>query len=382
MRGEARRRFTSLSSRGRGLDDDRTTREHALPVAAEQVELPGLGVVQGDDRTPKLIRNRPFALNQGTFLSAESGGRVYPRLTDIESTPLGVTMEVPPKHGSHQGAALMKRSTKYVGLDVHQATTVAAVREGSGRVIARSVIPTEADALLEFFRGMRGSVHVTFEEGTQAQWLHDLLVPVVGHVLVCDRRGESKRGNKGDQLDCDELSELLRRGALRAVYHGSAHRAALKELVRTYLNLVEDSTRTMQRIKALFRARAIRVRGPGVYGSRERSDWLAKLPDPAVRFRAKTLYAQLDLLKSLRQEAKAAMIAEGRKDPAWRVLLTIPHVGPVRAALILATMQTPWRFRTKRQLWAYAGLAVVTRSSSRQLDPPILTTLVHPPLTS
>jgi transposase len=27
-------------------------------------------------------------------------------------------------------------------------------------------------------------------------------------------------------------------------------------------------------------------------------------------------------------------------------------------------MQTPWRFRTKRQLWAYAGLAVVTRSSA------------------
>jgi transposase len=258
----------------------------------------------------------------------------------------------------------MKRSTKYVGLDVHQATTVAAVREGSGRVIARSVIPTEAGPLVEFFQGMRGSVHVTFEEGTQAQWLHDLLVPVVGQVLVCDRRGETKRGNKGDQLDCDELSELLRRGALRAVYHGSPHRAALKELARTYLNLVEDSTRTMQRIKALFRARAIRVCGPGVYGSGERLDWLAQLPDRAVRFRAEALYAQLDLHKSLRQEAKAAMIGEGRKDPAWRVLQTIPHVGPVRAALILAIMQTPWRFRTKRQLWAYAGLAVVTRSSS------------------
>ncbi len=32
----------------------------------------------------------------------------------------------------------MKRSTKYVALDVHQATTVASVREESGRVIARA----------------------------------------------------------------------------------------------------------------------------------------------------------------------------------------------------------------------------------------------------
>jgi hypothetical protein len=48
---------------------------------------------------------------------------------------------------------------------------------------------------------MRGAIHVTFEEGTQAQWLYDLLVPVVDRVLVCDRRGKSREGNKGDQVD-------------------------------------------------------------------------------------------------------------------------------------------------------------------------------------
>ncbi len=36
----------------------------------------------------------------------------------------------------------MKRNTKYVGLDVHQAMTVATVRGQGGRVIARSVIET------------------------------------------------------------------------------------------------------------------------------------------------------------------------------------------------------------------------------------------------
>ncbi len=45
----------------------------------------------------------------------------------------------------------MKRRTKYVGLDVHQATTVASVREEGGRVIARTVVPTEEAALVEFF---------------------------------------------------------------------------------------------------------------------------------------------------------------------------------------------------------------------------------------
>ena len=40
----------------------------------------------------------------------------------------------------------MKRTTKYVGLDVHEATTVVTVREVGGRVIARAILPAEAGA--------------------------------------------------------------------------------------------------------------------------------------------------------------------------------------------------------------------------------------------
>lgn len=258
----------------------------------------------------------------------------------------------------------MKRTTKYAALDVHQTTTVASVREEGGRVIARSVLPTEEPAIVEFFREMRGAVHVTFEEGTQAQWLHDLLVPLVHRVVVCDRRGKSRRGNKGDQVDADELSELLRRGALHAVYHGSQDRATLRELARTYQNVVGDATRVMQRLKALFRGRAIKAPGARVYHPKNRSEWLAKLQERGVRYRAEVLYAELDVLRDLRPRVKTAMVAEARRDPAWAVLLSIPYLGPVRVALLLATLRTPWRFRTKRNLWAYSGLAVVTSSSA------------------
>ena len=63
----------------------------------------------------------------------------------------------------------MKRTRKYAALDVHQTTTSASVREEGGRVIARTILPTEESALVEFFRGMRGAIEVAFEEGTQAQ---------------------------------------------------------------------------------------------------------------------------------------------------------------------------------------------------------------------
>ena len=259
----------------------------------------------------------------------------------------------------------MKRTAMYVGLDVHQATTIAVVREESGRVIAREIVPTEATALTEFFRRIRGSVHVVFEEGTQAQWLYDLLVPLVARVVVCNRRDARPHGTKGDWQDAAALADLLRCDAVQAVYHDLVpHGAELKELARTYVNLVEDSTRVMARLKALYRARAIATRGRTVYSLRYRAQWLAQLPPGAVRFRAEALYAELEVQQALRTKAKGALFAAARRHPAWPVLRAIPFLGPVRVSLLLAVLQTPWRFRTKRSLWAYAGLAVTTRTSA------------------
>ena len=118
---------------------------------------------------------------------------------------------------------------------------------------------------MEFFRGMRGAVHTTFEVGTQSQWLYELVSPLVDRVAVCDPRKVTRQGNKGDRVDADRLSELLRLGGLHAVYAQSAHRSDLKELTRTYRTLVDDSTRVMLRITALFRARGIKTPGAAVY---------------------------------------------------------------------------------------------------------------------
>ena len=61
-------------------------------------------------------------------------------------------MELLDKHGPKQRAALMRRNSKYVGLDVHQAMTAATVRTEGGRVIARSVMETSERSITEFFR--------------------------------------------------------------------------------------------------------------------------------------------------------------------------------------------------------------------------------------
>lgn len=260
---------------------------------------------------------------------------------------------------------MKQAAIQYLAFDVHQATTVASLRDSSGSVVMRSTVPTEATAILRVVRSAGPRVHVAFEEGTQAQWLHDLVVPHAEKVVVCNIRGESRAGNKNDRLDADLLSERLRAGTLRSVFHGTASVLTLKELVRSYNNLVEDATRVMQRIKALFRARAIATQGVGVYRAAERRGWLMKL-DGGARVRAAALFRHLDVLLELRPPAKSAMIAEARRQPGWKSLRSIPYLGPIRVAEILAIVRTPFRFRTKRNLWPYVGLAVVTRSSADQ----------------
>jgi len=259
---------------------------------------------------------------------------------------------------------MKNQAIQYLALDVHQATTVATVREENGSIRMRATVRTEAGAILGLVRALGPRVHVAFEEGTQAQWLHDLLQPHAERVVVCNVRGRSETTNKSDRLDADWLSEMLRVGSIKSVHHASTSTLTLKELVRCYMNLVEDSTRVMQRLKAIFRARAIATPGKSVYRASQRKGWLSKLESRGACMRAAALYEQLDVLMKLRPGAKTAMIAEARQSGGWKILRSIPFIGPVRAALLLAIIGTPFRFRTKRQLWPYVGLAVITRSTS------------------
>jgi transposase len=85
--------------------------------------------------------------------------------------------------------------------------------------------------------------------------------------------------------------------------------------------------------------------------------------EPGVRVRAEHLYRQLDSLQPLRLQARRELLQESYQHPAVKLLRQIPSIGPIRAALLVALLQTPHRFRTKRQLWAYSGFAVETHDS-------------------
>jgi transposase len=261
---------------------------------------------------------------------------------------------------------------KYIGMDVHQATISVAVLDDRGKLIMECILETKAATMVEFLKGLQGSLSVTFEEGTSAAWLHDLLKPHVSRLVVCDPRKNAllKEGSKSDRIDARKLAELLRGGQLSPVYHGEHGLRTLKELARSYLTISQDLVRVMVRVKALYRSWAIPCSGKQVYAVRHRAAWLDKIREAGVRRRAEFYYQQLDALRSLRQEVRRDLLAESAAHQATKRLRQIPSIGAIRAALLMALLQTPHRFRTKRQLWAYSGLGIEThdRGEHRYID--------------
>jgi hypothetical protein len=135
----------------------------------------------------------------------------------------------------------MSRDIKYIGMDVHKEAIVIAVLNGSGKLVMESIVETKASSLLQFIHGLRGELHVTWEEGTWASWLYDLLQSQVQEVVVCNPRRNAllKEGSKSDKVDARKLDCLYRNPGLcsalsrgmveqdRACRRASASRVAL-----------------------------------------------------------------------------------------------------------------------------------------------------------
>jgi hypothetical protein len=85
----------------------------------------------------------------------------------------------------------MSRGIKYIGMDVHKEAIVIAVVNGDGKLIMESVVETKASSILQLVHGLAGELHVTWEEGTWAAWLYDLLQPQVQATRVIGREPET-----------------------------------------------------------------------------------------------------------------------------------------------------------------------------------------------
>ena len=58
------------------------------------------------------------------------------------------------------------------------------------------------------------------------------------------------------------------------------------------------------------------------------------------------------------------LLAKSKKHKALKRLCQIPSIGPIRPGVLLGILQTPHRYRAKRQLWTYSSLGIEIHSSA------------------
>jgi transposase len=251
---------------------------------------------------------------------------------------------------------------RYIGIDVHSESCTFAIMGPTGKRLRESTLETNGKVLVDFVRSIAGDKHICIEEGTHAEWVYELLEPLVKEIVVTIP--EASRGNKNDSSDAWRRADELRRGSItRAVFKAPDRFTALRAAVKTYGVTQRDMVRTKTRLNCLYRSRGIHDMSSEIYDPNKRSSWLARLP-AAQRSQAELLSTQLDGLIQTHDLAHDWLRQEIKKIPIVALLKTAPGIGEIRAAQIIATVISPHRFRTRRQFWSYCGLAIVTRSSS------------------
>jgi transposase len=251
---------------------------------------------------------------------------------------------------------------RYIGFDAHTESCTLAVMGPSGKRLKEQVLETNGKLLIEAIQSIAGTRHLCLEEGTHSEWLYELLEPHVDQLVVV--QPQKRQGYKNDAIDAWELANRIRTSNFgRRVFKAPRRVCGLRQAVRAHRVTTQDMVRAKNRLKAIYRSRGISGTGEEIYNPKTRSVWLRKLPS-AYRTLAELFSVHLDAMIEAQQRSEQWLQREGKQVADVARLMSVPGLGPIRAAQIVATVITPERFRKKRQFWSYCGLGIVTHSSS------------------
>ena len=129
------------------------------------------------------------------------------------------------------------------------------------------------------------------------------------------------------------------------VYHGVHGLLTLRQLARSYRTIGKDLTRVMNRLKAAIAVGHSLWAAPS-YAPRDREGWVNKLPQAGVRRRAELLYQQRMDCRPCDERCEGSFWRRAGTE-SGETAAPDSCIGPIRAGLLIALMQTPYRFRSK-----------------------------------
>ncbi|MGH3074970.1 MAG: IS110 family transposase, partial [Gaiellales bacterium] len=254
---------------------------------------------------------------------------------------------------------------RYIGLDVGRDTAHVAIVEDRGSARNAGRIPM--GPAFTAFAATLGADDVVALEASGSTWaLAELLGRYAGRVVVSNplrTRAIADAKRKTDDIDAATLAELLAADYLPAVWIPDERTRRLRRLAAHRAGLVRERTATRNRISAILTRRLLRSPASDPFGRRGHA-WLAGLelpPDERLALdSALRLEALLGAEVALAEGAIATLVVD---DARVRHLLTIPGIGLVTAAGIVAVVGDIERFSRPGKLVSYLGLDPRVRQS-------------------
>lgn len=241
-------------------------------------------------------------------------------------------------------------SIKYIGMDAHMSTCTFCVLDEKGTILDNRTITTNGRLLIDYIQTIPGKKMLTIEECNLSSWLLEILKEHVDEITICnpvDNRQYKKA--KTDKLDAHRLAQLLRGGFLKPVFHDGSDREKLRVIVSAYQDVVEDTVRLKNRLHAL------RAHSGGCSDTHVPSSF---------QYFSKNMQKQLDVLEEIKTSHQALIQKQTHKLKETACLTSLPGIGPIQSAKIIAQVVNPCRFRNKYKYYAYCGLVRHQRTSA------------------
>lgn len=259
---------------------------------------------------------------------------------------------------------------KFVGIDLHSKTIVLCVANQEARVVDRRKFAcSEPERVVAYFKQL-GRFQAVVEATASYEWLWQLLEPLADRLVLAHPKklrviAESTR--KSDRFDAQVLAEFLARGMIPQAYRPTPRQRAYRTLVRQRCYL--------QRSQAALKVKIRRVLSH--YNADRRDlftaaglEYLAAVAvTPTDRLVLKQLLETWAFLKEQVRVANGNLKEFGQSAPAAEAearaaLATIPGVGPVTVDVIVSELADVRRFRSTKEVVAYAGLCPCQRVSA------------------
>ena len=259
---------------------------------------------------------------------------------------------------------------KSVGIDLHkQSITVCVVDQDRTVLQTRRFACSDTERIDAFFQGL-GPFQAVIEATASYEWLWQRVEPLAQRLVLAHPgklRIIAESTRKSDKLDARVLAEFLALDMIPPAYRPTPRQREHRAMVRHRQFLQKE--RTQLRIKVRRIVSDYNADRRDLFSRRGREALEAIPLTKTDRFIITQLLEQLDRLeeqRALLQDQLRAFAAEASEAEAQarRVLRGVPGVGEVTAEVVLAELGDVQRFRSAKQVTAYAGLAPGHRESA------------------